>query len=485
MLGNSLRKRRTGRPVPAGKERSSVATTRRPERGPLRTSLPFGAARFFPARSSRPPRSRRRPRASRSRATSTPSRTRRRPPASASNLPKPELRRRPSDCADIDVLNTLDGFNIQPRDLGAVLRADRPRDGLELDGLPRRPRLPEGRDQPGRLGARSEHAPLRERPAARPERRPIFSSSRTASTPPTASRSTRRRSGTTSTSGRRRTRLRRRTASRCSTLCRWRGPSACRATTSPLRASSRRRPSPRSRTRSARRSRRRRRRARRFDLGSAGERTVFPLSSLATVILEPPERHDDVREHAAAAGRALGIRPRRLDGRVRVVRSRPTTRTADKLIPAYGTATRNAGTSRRRTRSGSRSSCPRAPNPQAAGPSRSSATASATRATVRRGSSPRRSRAAASPRSRSTSSATAAARSGRYTVNRTGGLPSVDLSDGGRAIDQNGNGAYRLDRGRERRRRRDADPQPRRAAADRLRHHAARADAPGRRRRRR
>jgi len=31
------------------------------------------------------------------------------------DLPKPDCAGRPSDCADIDVLNTLDGFNIQPR----------------------------------------------------------------------------------------------------------------------------------------------------------------------------------------------------------------------------------------------------------------------------------------------------------------------------------------------------------------------------------
>ncbi len=31
------------------------------------------------------------------------------------NLPKPDCTVRPSDCADIDVLNTLDGFNLQPR----------------------------------------------------------------------------------------------------------------------------------------------------------------------------------------------------------------------------------------------------------------------------------------------------------------------------------------------------------------------------------
>jgi hypothetical protein len=31
------------------------------------------------------------------------------------NLQKPDCATRPTDCADIDVLNTLDGFNIQPR----------------------------------------------------------------------------------------------------------------------------------------------------------------------------------------------------------------------------------------------------------------------------------------------------------------------------------------------------------------------------------
>src|SRR5262245_38708531 len=31
------------------------------------------------------------------------------------NLPKPSCADRPSDCADIDVINTLDGFNMQPR----------------------------------------------------------------------------------------------------------------------------------------------------------------------------------------------------------------------------------------------------------------------------------------------------------------------------------------------------------------------------------
>src|SRR5947208_15460024 len=31
------------------------------------------------------------------------------------NLPKPDCLARPSDCQDLDVINTLDGFNVQPR----------------------------------------------------------------------------------------------------------------------------------------------------------------------------------------------------------------------------------------------------------------------------------------------------------------------------------------------------------------------------------
>src|SRR6266550_3396189 len=31
------------------------------------------------------------------------------------DLPKPDCTTHPSDCADVDVLNSLDGFNIQPR----------------------------------------------------------------------------------------------------------------------------------------------------------------------------------------------------------------------------------------------------------------------------------------------------------------------------------------------------------------------------------
>src|SRR5262245_32378429 len=40
-------------------------------------------------------------------------------------LPKPSCTKRPSDCADVDVINTLDGFNLQPR---LAIRFDGPID---------------------------------------------------------------------------------------------------------------------------------------------------------------------------------------------------------------------------------------------------------------------------------------------------------------------------------------------------------------------
>ena len=48
------------------------------------------------------------------------------------NLTKPDCDSRPTDCQDIDVINTLDGFNLQPRisipfdgpiDLGSISRS--------------------------------------------------------------------------------------------------------------------------------------------------------------------------------------------------------------------------------------------------------------------------------------------------------------------------------------------------------------------------
>ena len=47
------------------------------------------------------------------------------------DLPKPDCAARPSDCEDIDVMNTLDGFNLQPR-LGIPF--DGPIDVASVDG---------------------------------------------------------------------------------------------------------------------------------------------------------------------------------------------------------------------------------------------------------------------------------------------------------------------------------------------------------------
>ena len=69
------------------------------------------------------------------------------------DLPKPDCATHPSDCADISVLNTLDGFNIQPRISVPFSGADRPLDRVELDDLPRGPRRPRRRHQPDRVGA--------------------------------------------------------------------------------------------------------------------------------------------------------------------------------------------------------------------------------------------------------------------------------------------------------------------------------------------
>ena len=78
------------------------------------------------------------------------------------NLPMPNCATNPSDCADVAVLNTLDGFNIQPRisipsRARSTSRPSRART-VFLVG----PALSPGRHQPDRLGAGDEHAARRE-----------------------------------------------------------------------------------------------------------------------------------------------------------------------------------------------------------------------------------------------------------------------------------------------------------------------------------
>jgi len=54
-------------------------------------------------------------------------------------LPKPDCNARPSDCADIDVLNTLDGFQRATAHHGAVHRRDRCEHGQQRNGVSDQP----------------------------------------------------------------------------------------------------------------------------------------------------------------------------------------------------------------------------------------------------------------------------------------------------------------------------------------------------------
>jgi hypothetical protein len=83
------------------------------------------------------------------------------------NLPKPDCALRRSDCEDIDVLNTLDGFNLQPRLSVPIHRAHRPRHRLKRHGVSVQAELHDVSrwelrgDQPGGMGPRDQHAPRR------------------------------------------------------------------------------------------------------------------------------------------------------------------------------------------------------------------------------------------------------------------------------------------------------------------------------------
>ena len=144
-----------------------------------------------------------------------------------------------------------------------------------------------------------------------------------------------------------------------------------------------------------------------------GERTVFPLASITGITFSPADHDAAVLRqlHGRDPG-ALALPGRGRDRRLRRVRRRPTTRMRQSSFPRSARR-RECLPSRGRTGSTSTSSSPPAPPPLAAGRWRSSGTASATTRTRARSSSPLRWRIAASPRSRSTSSVTAAARSGR------------------------------------------------------------------------
>ena len=150
-----------------------------------------------------------------------------------------------------------------------------------------------------------------------------------------------------------------------------------------------------------------------FRLGTLGERTVFPLSSITGITFSRQITDAAVLRqlHGCDPG-ALALSGLGRDSRLRLVSRRPTTKMPRSSFPRSAQR-REYLPSRARTGSTSTSSSPPAPPPRAAGRWRSSGTASATTRTRARPSSPRRWHVAASPRSRSTSSVTAAARSGR------------------------------------------------------------------------
>lgn len=56
------------------------------------------------------------------------------------NLPKPDCTVRLSDCLDLDVINTLDGFNNPAAAVHSVLRRHRPQHGDQQHGVPGAPR---------------------------------------------------------------------------------------------------------------------------------------------------------------------------------------------------------------------------------------------------------------------------------------------------------------------------------------------------------
>ncbi len=173
-----------------------------------------------------------------------------------------------------------------------------------------------------------------------------------------------------------------------------------------------------------------------FVLGAGGVRTVFPLSSISSILFSRQTGTAPTFQVSPTGTPFLSLYP----GSVGTVAfgsyDSPDYETPSKVIPPTGSHGSTA--SRGRTGSTSTSSSPPARRPPAAGRSRSSATASATTRTRARSSSRRRWRGAASPRSRSTSSATAAAPLGTLIVNRTAGAPVV-LPAGGRGINQDGN----------------------------------------------
>ena len=302
-------------------------------------------------------------------------------------LPKPDCATHPSDCSDIDVLNSLDGFNVDARvsipfsgpiDLSTVT----PDTVFLVDAHGHRTTA-----RPARLDRRDEHAPRRAAHVSRPAHAVSSSSSPTASRPPTGSSSTRRASVRACRSRRAPVSATRSTGSPCvgalALVARVAGHIAdaslftTQSITSLLekvrRQIDRSHPAPAT-----------------FTIGSAGERAVFPFSSVVG---------ENFHRQTGTATFSDSLLPRggeRVPGRDRHGRVRQL------HSPDYENSL--AGHSRRRhrasacrrcrapTRSTSTSGCRPARSRRAAGPSRSSGTASPTRSRASRSRPRRRSR---------------------------------------------------------------------------------------------
>ena len=402
------------------------------------------------------------------------------------NLPKPDCAARPTDCADVDVLNTLDGFNIQPRisvpfsgpiDLSTVssstvflvgpgfqkvginqvvwepaantlhFESDQQLD-QDVDLSPRRH---ERRPRRRRRAARHDDVP------ARPQLR-ADEGSGDEGVPQGAAR--RPADGT----GRRRR----------------------RATTSPMRACSRRRPSPRSRSKIRAQIQAAAPRARASTSAPAASATVFPLSTTRRSCWNARTTRRRRSRPRRCRGRALRAFPGpSRDGRVRLVpvarlrdgrqgRSRPSGRATgtpvvqgDEHDPVHAL---RAGRRQARRRLAGRDLRPRLQRLEGrrAVGGRLVARAAAAIATIA---------------INVVGHGGGAARHVHRQPARR--LPPSSFPHGGRGIDQNGNGTIDSTEGVERGRRQCAHLEPRRPAPDGVRPDAARADDPGRRRRRR
>ena len=299
------------------------------------------------------------------------------------------LRARPSDCADVAVLNTLDGFNVQPRlsipfsgpidvstvSSDTVFLADSSRRAAGSGSTRSSGSRPRTRCTPSRTSCSRQGTTLR---ARRHRRRPGRGRR--------AELDGERASATTSTSARRRTRPSKATARSLLDALHWSGVDRGESWT---RASSRPRASPRSPRRSARQIDAATPAPADFTIGSHGERAVFPISTRRRRILVTRQTGHGADLHdLAPLPVAVPVVPGAV-GTVAFGRYRsPDYETAGEGHPAVPARRPGRRCRRRRTTSTSTLYLPAGPSPPAAGRWRSSATASPTRSRARRWPSP-------------------------------------------------------------------------------------------------